>query len=167
MAEEHDEVRPGFDRRSLIKKGLVGAGIAVTAPVISTFNTAAFAQSLDGLFAAQYTIVVNAAGQVTEITRVPKDTVGACITEVPAHNVATEIPDADINEINNGTTVTFTATEDCVFVDAAADTGNGEQQCIDDPPSPFSAMPGDPLTFTPPTAGETYRVRLVIDCGPV
>jgi hypothetical protein len=42
---ETNELGIGFDRRSLIKRGLVAGGIAAAAPVISTFNVPAFAAS--------------------------------------------------------------------------------------------------------------------------
>ena len=166
MAET--EVQPGFDRRSLIKKGLVGAGIAATAPVISTFNTAAFAQTLDGIFGAQYQgIVVNAPGQITSGTPVQlaaNNTVGACITEVPLHNGAPVMPTADISEALNGTTsVTFTVTGDCVFIDAASDFGNGNPQCLSN--AQFTAFGTNTITWTPGPGARTYRLRLVIDCG--
>lgn len=41
--------KAGFDRRSLIKKGLVVGGAAATLPVITTFNSPAFVASVPGL----------------------------------------------------------------------------------------------------------------------
>jgi len=53
MAETTDT--GGFDRRALIKKGLVAGGIAAAAPMISTFNVPAFAAS-NGTFGVVFRI---------------------------------------------------------------------------------------------------------------
>ena len=170
MAET--EVQPGFDRRSLIKKGLVGAGIAATAPVISTFNTAAFAQSLDGFWFAQYDPVsVNASGQITSVVipRVAKTTVGSCDSAIDVNiNDTPEIPAADITAAPSGgappTTVTWTLTGDCVFDHAAADFGNGAPQCLGQNVN-FTGIGTNTLVFDPPSVARDYRIRIVINCG--
>ena len=175
MTVEHDEIRPGFDRRSLIKKGLVGAGIAVTAPVISTFNTAAFAVSIPGCHKLQFKIQPNTPPPVKE----NGDSVTCVPTPPPVHpgggwaGATVGVINPFVNATGPtlpGRTWTFTidaAAENCVFTDASANKTSTD--CIQAPATGFGALGGTSLTFDRDALGNDngeFHVRLLICCTP-
>ena len=65
------DAEAGFDRRALIRKGLVAGGIVATAPVISTFNAAAFASSVPGCHRKQYLVDGPTNGTITVTEQAP------------------------------------------------------------------------------------------------
>lgn len=61
---ETSEQTGGFDRRSLIKKGIAFGGAAAVLPVITTFNAPAFAASTPGLRVQFRLTFLNAIGAI-------------------------------------------------------------------------------------------------------
>jgi hypothetical protein len=88
---ETSEEAGGFDRRSLIKKGLVIGGAATVLPVISTFNAPAFAAS-PGVFV----IVFDAAGANGGVARNPSYSIAANLTSCNRAFAASDNASVDI-----------------------------------------------------------------------
>ena len=158
----------GFDRRSLIKKGLVGAGVAATAPVILTFNAAAFAASIPGCHTIQYKITPQNPNEPATIVVEPN--IQGCL---PTN---WEPPDGTINPFitaagpTAGNIYTFTLdpnAEGCTFFDAAANKTAGD--CVDAPGPAYTGIGTTVLTFDRDSLGNDqgeFHIRLVICCPP-
>jgi hypothetical protein len=167
-----NEATPGFDRRSLIKQGLVGAGIAVTAPVISTFNTAAFAVSIPGCHKTQFKITPQNPNQpATIVQEVP--TSAGCDPDDPDYAGATVgviNPLVTATGPGPGNIYTFTLdpeAEGCVFEDASANKTSTD--CIQAPAPSFTGLGTTVLTFDRDALGNDqgeFHVRLLICCDP-
>ena len=175
------DAEPGFDRRALIKKGLVAGGIVATAPVISTFNTAAFASSVPGCHQLQFSVSGNTGGanptfasvRVNETSQPDCEPSGGTCTWVGTN---TQDPDLALNtsftqstsNVGNGS-VTWTLVgsyASCEIVAATAFGGGGAGAC--QPATVFSPNPIVPgttsITFTRPQNNQTYNVRLIVFC---
>jgi hypothetical protein len=146
---ETDEAPTGFDRRSLIKKGLVAGSIAATMPVISTFNAPVFAASVPGLHRLKF----HKGLLGDDFDRVTPSNAG-CGTSIPNWG------DAD-----NGAVVTASATgpssgvytfaltgsyASCEIIGAAASTVNAlvVEVCLGDAGTGFSGVGTNTVTFT-------------------
>jgi len=165
MAETTDTA--GFDRRSLIKKGLVVGGVAATAPVISTFNVPAFAAS-----PGTYNIAINITtllGGITVNARVDPEPDAGCTEIQPAFVGNLEDPGQaaiSISPVVTGAgtqrTLTFALTgeaaAECTFIAARRRGGNGTD-CTEDTP----AVPSGSVAF-PINQNHVAQYHFVVQC---
>jgi hypothetical protein len=165
------EGRPGLDRRSLIKKGLVAGGIAVTAPVITTFNAAAFAVSLNGCHKTQFKITPQNPNQPATIVQLAPDATG-CLPDHPSYAGATVgVINPFVTAVGPGPGNIYTFTlspdlTDCQFVDASANkTGT---DCAPFPGTGWTINgTNTEMTFDRDVLGNDqgeFTVRLLICC---
>ncbi|HJR25138.1 MAG TPA: hypothetical protein VJ804_06670, partial [Acidimicrobiales bacterium] len=167
------DAEPGLDRRALIKKGLVAGGIVATAPVISTFHTAAFASSPPGCNRVQFE--VSTSGSTISVAPEAVTDGGSCepVTGPPTNCTWDDIvvptnPAPTISTSVNQTTdtVTFTLTgafASCEFVGGSAlrTTGGGPDPCQN--PLTGVTFGTNTITWAVPN-NQNWEVRLLIFC---
>jgi hypothetical protein len=159
-----NEATPGFDRRSLIKKGLVGAGVAAATPVISTFNSKAFAASITGIHSAQYNINPN-----NDVVQPEPPDTNNCPPNNPGY----------VGGITGAATITVTplagdafqfqltgSYASCEFIEVTAFRGN---QCIKsaDTPGAFTGVGTNTVVFDAASfsgGNGVFNLRFVILC---
>jgi hypothetical protein len=155
-----------FDRRSLIKKGLVAGGVAATVPVITTFNAAAFAASVPGCHREQYLIqgnlnqTITAAAQTPTVSGTCDPSGGGCTWASPTTPLVDPPTTASINQTTN--VVTFTLTGDyasCEIVAATAQRTTGAAGCE----TITTGIGTNTVSWEKPD-GQDWVVRLLISC---
>ena len=153
-----------FDRRSMIKKGLVGAGIAATVPVISTFETAAFAASVPGCHRKQY--LVSTSGSTISAVEQTPTTSGTCDPSGGGCTWAgttSTVPTVSVSVDQGADTVTWTLTgsyASCEFVGGSSFRTSGSV-CAN--PLAGAVFGSNTVTWTVPGT-QNFEVRLLILC---
>jgi len=156
----NDQPAGALDRRALIKKGLVAGGIVATAPVITTFNSAAFASSVPGFHSFQYTInpntdvVLSATPDTTNCPPANPNYVGG---NVGLATVTTSPLAGDAYQFQ-----LTGAYASCEWVDATAFRGS---QCLG--PASFTGIGTNTLTFDAASfsgGSGVFTVRLLAQC---